>query len=142
MRAATRLDCTGEPPGELMTRKTAERRFRPKARSSTGPVVARLMPPPKPGRAAMAPERRTSAMRGRRSKGERIMPPRDAPARAGIKPPHASIPLPWAAARGKASLAAAGQGIGMTHPEIGIYASQGLGQSSGLGVAPALVIVD
>jgi len=30
----------------------------------------------------------------------------------------------------------------MTHPEIGLYAAQGMGQSSGLGVAPALVIVD
>jgi maleamate amidohydrolase len=30
----------------------------------------------------------------------------------------------------------------VTHPEIGLYAAQGMGQSSGLGVAPALVIVD
>lgn len=30
----------------------------------------------------------------------------------------------------------------MEHPEAGIYAAQGMGQSSGLGVAPALVIVD
>jgi len=30
----------------------------------------------------------------------------------------------------------------MTHPEAAIYAAQGMGQSSGLGLAPALVIVD
>jgi len=30
----------------------------------------------------------------------------------------------------------------MNHPELGIYQSQGMGQSSGIGVAPALVIVD
>jgi len=30
----------------------------------------------------------------------------------------------------------------MSHPELGIYRSQGMGQSSGLGAAPALVIVD
>ena len=30
----------------------------------------------------------------------------------------------------------------MTHPELGLYAAQAFGQPSGLGLAPALVIVD
>ena len=64
MRAAIRLDCTGEPPGELMISATAAGLPRAKARSICGAKAAsfsvglKRLPPP------MAPDRRITGTKG------------------------------------------------------------------------------
>ncbi len=59
-------DCVGEPPGELITRTTAESLGMRKARSSAGATLSMESPlRAKPPRAAMTPESLTTATRRR-----------------------------------------------------------------------------
>ena len=72
MRAAIRLDCAGEPPGELIASATAFGRPRRNAASTSGASPESVSAgPPKRAPGPITPSRRSTVTRSRRRRNAR-----------------------------------------------------------------------